>query len=94
MIVETVRGLNRAHVGPSFFDALPPDAQHVGALIFDGHMAELHPNIDDALAVSAINTQLAQRHWDYEVVIKPNSGLEDFGARASMPTNAPPRMDT
>ena len=77
VIVDTIRGLNRTQFGPSLFDALPFDARCVGALIFDGHMAELHPSIDCGLATDVVNQQLAQRKLGYQVVTKPNFGLED-----------------
>ena len=41
MCVRTVRRVNRETSGAAAYNALPVEARHCGALIYDGRMAEL-----------------------------------------------------
>ena len=75
VVVQKLRVLNRLALGPSLYDCLPPQDRQVGALIFDGHMVELH--IDEGAAIAQVNADLAQRGWDYQIAVKPNFGLQD-----------------
>ena len=75
--VGVTQRTNRAAVGPGIFDDLPLDRRDVGALIFDGHMAEIMGGSDVGAVVDAINVELGDRGWNYNVVEKPNYGLQD-----------------
>ena len=61
--VEATRDHVRSHLGPGIFDALPIEKRNSGALIFDGHMAQLSVGIDAAEVVKIVNSKLAARRW-------------------------------
>lgn len=82
--VETVRRLNREAYGAAAFDILPRERRDAGALVFDGHMAELHPAVahrvdeDGRLELlDAIESALSEQGWSYTIAVKPNHDLQD-----------------
>ena len=81
--VDTVRRLNREAYGAAVFDTLPRKRRDVGALVFDGHMAELHPAVAQRVdehgrleLLNAIESALSEQAWSYKVAVKPNHGLQ------------------
>ena len=77
MCVRTVRRVNRETSGAAVYDALPVEARHCGALIYDGHMAELQGGIDPKTAVAVVNSELSAKGLEYEVALKPNFGRQN-----------------
>ena len=82
--VETVRRLNREAHGAAAFDMLPPERRDAGSLVFDGHMADLHPAVAQCVdeqgrlkLLDAIESALSSRGWSYKIAAKPNHGLQD-----------------
>ena len=74
--VGVVRRVNRAALGPGIYDSLPSEVLNAGALIFDGHMSELHGGVTPDIAVKAINDEFSSRGIYYRVTSKPNLGLQ------------------
>lgn len=81
--VDQVRAANREAWGAQAFDELPCEQRCVGSLVFDGQMAELHPDVRKKVdkngrlqLLNDIESELARHGWDYKIDVKPNFGLQ------------------
>ena len=77
--VEVTRRLNRAAAGAVAFDTQPVELRDAGALVYDGYMAELHPDVaadvdeDGRLrSLTTIEEELKGLGVEYRLAIKPN----------------------
>jgi hypothetical protein len=81
--VEVARRLNRDAVGADAFDARPAETRDGGALVYDGCMLELHPevanDVDDngrMRLLAKIEGELAALGVEYKLAVKPNFGKQ------------------
>mgnify|MGYP006075946891 CR=1 FL=1 len=81
--VEKVRAANRDAWGADAFDQFPCEQKWVGSLVFDGQMAELHPDVRKRVdkngrleLLNEIESELARHGWDYKLDVKPNFGMQ------------------
>ena len=82
--VEVTRRLNRAAAGAVAFDTQPVELRDAGALVYDGYMAELHPDVAADVdeegrprLLTTIKEELAGIGVEYRLAIKLNLGLQN-----------------
>ena len=89
--VNAVRDANRDAMGADAFERLPDEEKHVGALVFDGQMAQLHEGVRQRVdangrleLLNTIEAKLLSCEWHYKIDIKPNFGLQDLHVESAV----------